>query len=278
MPISKRLIFIFYTGIMLIGMLTFSTGHPVKSAVVIKPASSNPDAGTPTLTEAPDASPIAAEPTPSVTPEEPTPSAEPTLDPNAPNPLRLEIYPDVHDVIQEYFDAKTVGDVDTLKTLVTDPVYISAETITAQSEYVKGYSDIKCYTKRGGGEIDLVVYCTFNTTIATIDTPIASLESFYITYKDDKPMIFSGIFSEETQAMLSRLDNDEDVTELKKSISDEIDRALESDPALKDFWNKLINAVNSNDGQDTDAESGSETADNDQPLDGDGETDGQPQE
>ena len=242
MPISKRLIFIFYTGIMLIGMLTFSTGRPVKSAVIIKPAT-NTTAETPTGTEETAVTPTLTE-APSVTPEEAVPTAEPTLDPDAPNPLRLEIYPDVHDVIQQYFDAKTIGDIDTLKTLVTDPVYISAETITAQSEYVKGYSDIKCYTKRGGGEIDLVVYCTFNTTITTIETPIASLESFYITYKDDKPMIFSGIFSEETQALLSRLDNDDDVIELKKSISDEIDKALASDPALKDFWDKLINAVN----------------------------------
>ena len=157
-------------------------------------------------------------------------------------------------------DAKTTCDIDTLKTLVTDPIYISAETITAQSEYVKGYSDIKCYTKRGGGEIDLVVYCTFNTTITTIETPIASLESFYITYKDDKPMIFSGIFSEETQALLTRLDNDDDVIALKESISEEIDKALQSDPALKDFWNKLINAV-TEDAQSTDTESQSDEAD-----------------
>lgn len=259
MPISKRLIFIFFTGIMMLGMLTFSTGHPVKSAVVIKPAVSTPDTGTPTGTEPDTTTPALVDNTPSVT-EAPTPSAEPTLDPDAPNPLRLEIYPDVHDVIQQYFDAKTTCDIDTLKTLVTDPIYISAETITAQSEYVKGYSDIKCYTKRGGGEIDLVVYCTFNTTITTIETPIASLESFYITYKDDKPMIFSGIFSEETQALLTRLDNDDDVIALKESISEEIDKALQSDPALKDFWNKLINAV-TEDAQSTDTETQSDEAD-----------------
>ena len=251
MPVSKRLIFIFMTGIMLIGMLTFSTGRPVKSAVVIKPVPSTPDETVVVEDTQKEPSPTPAEDSPEITEEAPTVTPEPTIDPDAPNPLRLEIYPDVHDVIQQYFDAKTTGDIATLKTLVTDPVYISSETITAQSEYVKGYSDIKCYTKRGGGEIDLVVYCTFNTTITTIDTPIASLESFYITYQDDKPMIFSGIFSEETQALLGKLDNDDDVVELKESISKEIDKALESDPVLKDFWNRLINAVTTEDSEQT---------------------------
>jgi len=254
MPVSKRLIFIFMTGIMFIGMLTFSTGHPAKSAVIIKPADTPVDSSTIVQNiEEKEPSPTPVEDGQKIT--EPiataTPSPEPTVDPDAPNPLRLEIYPDVHDVIEQYFDAKTSGDIDTLKKLVTDPIYISAETITAQSEYIKGYSDIKCYTKRGGGEIDLVVYCTFNTTITTIDTPIASLESFYITYQDDKPMIFSGIFSEDTQALLGKLDSDEDVIALKESISNEINDALEKDPALKDFWNKLINAVSNDENQET---------------------------
>jgi hypothetical protein len=73
-------------------------------------------------------------------------------------------------------------------------------------------------------------------------------------------MIFSGIFSEETQALLTRLDNDDDVIALKESISEEIDKALQSDPALKDFWNKLINAV-TEDAQSTDTESQSDEAD-----------------
>ena len=248
MSVAKRMIFMLITGIMFLGMLTFTTGKPAKSAVIIKPVSTVTDNNTvsPDISQIPEneePSPTPVEDGPDPTDEVITPTAEPTLYPDAPNPLRLEIYPDVHDVIQQYFDAKTTGDISALKELVTDPIYISAETITAQSEYIKGYSDIKCYTKRGGGDIDLVVYCTFNTTITTIDTPIASLESFYITYQDGKPIIFSGIFNEETQALLARLDNDEDVIELKESVSQEINDALAKDPALKEFWDKLLNAV-----------------------------------
>ena len=242
MSVYKRMIFIFITGIMMIGMLTFSTGRPVKSAVVVIPAGSDGKEGTEVATN----TTVTPEPTEEVTPEptapEPTEPPVPTVP--ADNPLRYEIYPDIHDLIQEYYDAKAAADIDKMKTLVTDPVYISTETITAQSEFVKGYSDLKCYTKRGGGEIDFVVYCTVNMLVSTLETPIASLESFYIIYKDGKPMIFSGVITDEaTQAILNTLDNDDDVVELKDYTLEAISAAAEADPAVYEFWQKLINAV-----------------------------------
>ena len=239
---------------MLIGMLTFSTGRPVKSAVVIKPAGVEADSGAPTKDVTVEPSQKPAEEVTEVPEASPTPYAEPTLDPDAPNPLRLEIYPDVHDLIEQYLDAKQRGDIDTLKSLVTDPMYLSTETITMDSEYTTGYSNIKCYTKRGGEEIDLVVYVTFNTSLVNIDTPIASLESFYITYKEDKPYIFSGLFNENTQAILGKLDSDQDVLDLRESVQKEIKAATDKDPALKDFWDKLTAAVNAG-SADSDSES-----------------------
>ena len=236
------MIFIMITGIMFIGMLTFSTGRPVKSAVVIIHAGTEDPEGTgvalnTTPTEIPTDTP-----TPEPTAVEPTQPPVPTVP--ADNPLRYEIYPDIHDLIQEFYDAKAAADIDKMKKLVTDPVYISTETITAQSEFVKGYSDLKCYTKRGGGEIDFVVYCTVNMLVSTLETPIASLESFYIIYKDGKPMIFSGVITDEaTQAILNALDNDDDVVELKEYTLEAISAAAEADPAVYEFWQKLINAV-----------------------------------
>lgn len=240
MSVYKRMIVIFFTGIMMIGMLTFSTGKPAKSAVVVLPAESDQIEGTDVvenITPTP-------EDTPTPVPTEVTPTEEPVPTLPADNPLRYEIYPDIHELIQEFFDAKAAADIDKMKSLVTDPVYISTETINAQSEYVKGYTDLKCYTKQGGGEIDFVVYCTLNMLVSTIETPIASMESFYIVYKDGKPMIFSGVIEDEvTQALLNELDNDEDVAELKDFTMQEIAKAAQADPAVYEFWQKLINAA-----------------------------------
>lgn len=250
MSVYKRMIFIFITGIMMIGMLTFSTGRPVKSAVVVVPAGQDDPEGTGLVNN----EPVTAEPTLTVTPEptapEPTEPPVPTVP--AENPLRYEIYPDIHDLIEAYYEAKAAADIDKMKTLVTDPVYISTETITAQSEFVKGYSDLKCYTKRGGGEIDFVVYCTVNMLVSTLETPIASLESFYIVYKDGKPMIFSGVITDEaTKNILTTLDNDDDVVELKEYTLEAIAAAAEADPAVYEFWQKLINAVGTEDAEST---------------------------
>ena len=53
MSVYKRMIFILFTGIMMIGMLTFSTGRPVKSAVVVIPADSDGKEGTEVATNDP---------------------------------------------------------------------------------------------------------------------------------------------------------------------------------------------------------------------------------
>ena len=247
MPIYKRMIYILTTGIMLIGMLTFCTGKPVRSAVVIKPETSLPGTEE-SVTPVPTLPETESTPTPT---EEPTPTVTPTPDADVPNPLLEEIYPDIHDLIQEYYDAKVNVDLDTIKTLVTNPMYISTETITAESEYIKGYSDLRCFTKRGGGEIDFVVYCTCNMIVPTIKTPIASLESFCISYKDGKPLIFTGIFDEETQVLLDKLDNDDDVNELKQFTTQQMLEAAAEDPELADFLHKLYNIVGESDQEST---------------------------
>lgn len=250
MSIYKRFIFTLITGIMLIGLTTFSTGRPIKSAMISAPDVSGQ---TPAPTAEPNAKPTDE---PNLDKPEPTSvlteTPSPTPDDDAPNPLMEEIYPDIHDLIVEYLNAKANADIDTLKSLVVDPLYISVETITAQSEFIKGYSDIKCYTKRGGGAIKFVVYCTLNMIVTTIDTPIASLESFYITYEDGKPLVFSGLLDEETQKIVDKLDNDEDVSELKEYTSAQIAKALDEDPSLYEFWRKLINVVSDEDQQNTD--------------------------
>jgi len=224
------------TGVMLIGMITFSTGKPVRSAVVVISADNNENEKEQVVTP----TPTESVPTPT---EVPTITVTPTPDVDAPNPLLEEIYPDIHELIQKYFDAKASLDVDALKELVTDPVYISIETITAQNEYIKGYSDLKCYTKRGGGEIDFVAYCTFTMSVTTVNTPIASLEAFYISYKDGKPLIFTGIVDENTLELLNALDEGEDVQALKDYTSQQVAEAGKNDPSVYEVLRKLINVV-----------------------------------
>ena len=106
MSVYKRMIFIMITGIMFIGMLTFSTGRPVKSAVVIIPAGTEDPEGTGvalniTPTEIPTDTP-----TPEPTAVEPTQPPVPTVP--ADNPLRYEIYPDIHDMVQEMLDKNEI--------------------------------------------------------------------------------------------------------------------------------------------------------------------------
>ena len=90
--------------------------------------------------------------------------------------------------------------------------------------------------------------------VPTIKTPIASLESFCISYQDGKPLIFTGLFDEETQLLLDKLDSDEDVNELKEYTTEQMIKAASEDPELADFLHKLYNIVGESDQDDQGSE------------------------
>jgi len=248
MELYKRIMLILTTGIMAIGLISLKISAEKRATVQIdsavtdsadKPASNispTPDtAAELTPTEAPAEITAAATSTP--VPEGPTPTPEP-------NPLRCEVYPQIHTLIENYFNAKLSCDLEEFRKVVTDVSYINIDAIARSTESVRAYSDITVYTKRGYGNIDLVVYCTYNMIVPNVDSPVASIDSFYIVYDSEgNPRIFSGVLDDEVVAKLLEMDNDDEVLALKTYVATEIAQSLEKDPTLVEFWENMLNGI-----------------------------------
>ena len=268
----KRMIITLITGIMMLGEITFSTGHPIRKAMVINSINTkNHDSEYGTAT---DSSSSTAEPTNTPTPI-PEPTATPIIvtdptdspdqveeeyDPDKPNPLTESTDPELLKLIESYYSAAVNADFTAINDIVTNPKYINTKLITRKSQIIKEYSNIKCYTKKGYGDITYVVYCTSDMFIPTLSTPIASLESFYITYRDGKPYIFSGFLDEKTQTILNDLDTSEDVITLNNTIIKSVVESRKKDPLVDGFIQKLIDAVGENDQLDTEESSSGQTS------------------
>lgn len=247
MELYKRIMLILMTGIMAIGLICFkveadknkSGADSTVSDSVEKLAEST----TPSPTEAAGVTPTEAvtevtqAPSPTPVPEGPTPTPEP-------NPLRCEIYPQIHTLIENYFNAKLSCDLEDFRKVVTDVSYINIDAIARSTESVRAYSDITVYTKRGYGNIDLVVYCTYNMIVPNVDSPVASIDSFYIVYDTEgNPRIFSGILEDAVIAKLLEMDNDDEVLALKTYVATEIAHSLEKDSTLVDFWENMLSGI-----------------------------------
>jgi len=222
MNVYKRMSIILSSGIMLIGLLTFyissGMGYPVTGSMDKIEAS--------VVISAKPATPLT--PTPTPTPE--------------PNILLRESYPEIHDLIKSYYDAKLEVDKEAFRNLVTDISYINIDEIQAKTSAVTSFTDITCYTKKGVGEIDLVCYVKYYMDIVTIDTPVLSLDELFIQYDETgDPLIFMGELDTDTRNELVKLRNDADVSELISSTQKEIDESLKNDEDLLAFWQRNMN-------------------------------------
>ncbi len=208
-------------GIMMIGMLTFyissGMGYPVSGATTI-------EVKEPTVTPVP----VPVTPTPTPTP--------------VPNVLLEEAYPEIHDLIKSYYDAKLECNKESFRNLVTDISYIDMDKIQATTSAITAFTDITCYTKKGFGEIDLVCYVKYYMDIVTIDTPVLSLDELLIQYDEmGDPLIFMGELQGSTHDELLKLREDSDVANLVKSTKEEINRSLANDEDLRSFWQRNLN-------------------------------------
>ena len=175
-------------------------------------------------------------PTPTVTPT-------PTPVPEDPNKLKKNEFPEINELMETFLQAKLVTDMDVIKTCVTDVSVIDLERLQRKVEYITNYENLQCYTKPGIGEIDYVLYLVSDYRIVEINTPAPSFDVYYITYRDDKPYIYFGTISEETNQYLEELNKSEDVLELWSEVELSLENARAKDEDLNEFYLNLISQL-----------------------------------
>lgn len=247
MNIYKRIMIVLTAGILLIGLISFrfdaapknnNSGNTTNSTptdqdgtVTDASPTEQPVTPTETITTAPTAVPVTSTPVPS----EP---AEPD------NVLLREAYPDIHKLIENYLQAKLDCTLSAFENVVTDTRYVDLEQVAEETQSIRSYNDIVCYTKQGTNDIDMIVYCTYTMNIVQIDTPVPSIDAFYIQYNEaGVPKVFGGTLDQETANELEKHNEDEDVQLLITETNEAMRKALTEDEDLREFWDNLLNKV-----------------------------------
>lgn len=199
-------------GIMSIGLITFKfdPAPPADSNAADLEAVSN------------DALQIEASPTPS-----PVPSPTPTP---IPNDLETVKSGDIYDLVVKYSEAKLTCDREQFEGLVTDTSYINEDDLQFKYATVRNFEDIVCYTKRGCGPIDYIVYYTYKMDIATVETKGISIDRLFITSKDGAPVIYTGYLDDDVQAKLNDICAEDDVQTLIGDTAELMSAEMEADP------------------------------------------------
>lgn len=228
----RKLIFYLTTGIMGLGMATFSFSNQADETL---PAAHNLSSITPEQLN---------EITPAITPSifvtlpiTPAPTKSESL-----NSLLYNAYPEINELVTAFLNAK-LDSTSTFENIVLNSSMIDFENIQRKTEYIKAYHNIKCYTKKGINEIDYIVYTVFDSELPTIDTYAPSIEELYIQYdSNNQPFIYFGDISEATAEYITQMRSSKDVAELIAKVNSQFNEALASDSALKEFFDNMIAA------------------------------------
>lgn len=163
---------------------------------------------------------------------------------NVPEEYQKDAYPEINELITNYYKAYAAGDNDTLATF-TDPLSEAEKGyITAFSQYVEEYRNIACYTKKGLDENSYIVSAYMEIKLKDADTAAPGLERFYVTKKDGVFVIDNlyGQFNtrmkefdvdEDVKALLEEFNQQADVVKLRTEVEQRYKEALESDENLK---------------------------------------------
>lgn len=156
------------------------------------------------------------------------------------NPLEVDAYKDVNDVVLKYFHGLSTGDIDLVKDVVDILPDDEIKTITTKKEYVESYNHLTCYTKKGLEEGSFVVFVSYEMKILNIETPAPGMMPLYVC-KDDAGdyYIYNDDASEELQQYVLDLAAEDDIAAIINDIQVRYEEALASDSDLAEFDKKI---------------------------------------
>lgn len=175
-----------------------------------------------------------AENTPAVTEE----AAEPEVDEN---PLEVDAYEGINDLVFKYFYGLSMGDIPMLEEVVDVITEEEIQTIERKKDYVEAYKNIQCYTKKGLEEGSYVVFASYEMKIYNIETPAPGIMALYVcTGEDGNLYVFNGEAPEELTNYVLELAAEEEVAAVIADVDARYQQLVAEDEDLGKFAQTML--------------------------------------
>ena len=146
----------------------------------------------------------------------------------------------VNQLIERYYEAKKDCDATALMSLIYPSMVIDESELKTEAEVVEDYRNVICYTLPGLSEDSYVVWVEFEYKFHGIDKTAPALNRLYVmkSTETDEYQIYATP-DDEMMAYVEKLSEREDVKELSVRIEERLQKALEADKQLMDFYGQL---------------------------------------
>ncbi len=149
------------------------------------------------------------------------------------------------DVIHAYYNAKATLNFEVAEELVSDPTQIPKEYWQKlTSSGVEQYSNFVCYGIKNEEQSSYCIYVQFDIKLKGIETLSPSMGRFYVKLgSDDKYLIYLNALDEEEEEFFQESNKNPEVDRLIDDTNSRFEKAKESDPKLKELWEKQAAAI-----------------------------------
>lgn len=165
-------------------------------------------------------------------------AAEETVDEN---PLEVDAYEDINELLLIYFHGLSTGDIPMVEEVVDVLTDEEKQTIEKKKDYIESYNDITCYTKKGLEEGSYVVFASYEMKIYNIETPAPGIMALYVmTNEDGNLYIFNGEAPEELTNYVLELAAEEELAAVIADVDARYQQLVAEDEDLGKFAQTML--------------------------------------
>lgn len=110
--------------------------------------------------------------------------------------FQIDVYPEINELISEYFGAYVAADFTTLERFVKPLSEMEKSYITAMSPFYEEYQNIKCYTKHGLSKDSYIVSVCFDIKFKDQAVTAPSMVLFYIQTDENGGLYINNLYSD----------------------------------------------------------------------------------
>ena len=161
------------------------------------------------------------------------------------DPLILNEEEDLNTLIKKYFAAREQEDIDTYSSLRSYTDSLEQAKLEAKSEYIEGYRNIKCYTKKGPYDNSYMVYVSYDLKLKEWDQTVPALETLVVCREEGteenpgKLYVYSGSFEDDVVEYIQNVTAQDDVVDLFKRVDSEYQEIMDANPDYEEYMATL---------------------------------------
>ena len=154
-------------------------------------------------------------------------------------------YPDINNIVMDYYYAQAIGDIDTISSL--NPYLKDIEKIRVEelSKYIEDYPVINVFTKPGLSENTYVAYVYSEVKFVDVEQELPGMMTYYIEQEADGDfIIYTDTYDDAVQNYIKEVTLQDDVVDLNNKVVVQYNELLANDKELKEFVAYLKEKVN----------------------------------